>query len=158
MDIQEARKIVEKIKYKKDWHFSLVLELELDCLLLRIYHLSINSDHPEIDKKEPINGQFSISSDFLKQLKEKEFVEWIRTQVLFMETHETDEWLRYEGMNVKDPHPDLSALKDAMSDHLNMMNDFLKDRTIPLPPKEKPKRKRYDILPDFFKQKQWWKL
>jgi hypothetical protein len=51
----------------------------------------------------------SISSDFMPQRTDKELMECVvRGWLMRFELHEMDEWLRLDGVCVREPHPELS--------------------------------------------------
>jgi hypothetical protein len=105
MDVAEAQRIVEKLTYKPGW--------ELQCypdpgpaggVILRF-----GKDEPDCelggDAIRPLMLTAAFSASDLRQLDEHAFLASIFDTVARRELHEVEEWLRYDGAPLKEPHP-----------------------------------------------------
>jgi hypothetical protein len=46
----------------------------------------------------------------LRNMNLQQFLQFIREQIKILEFHEIDEWFKYNGENVTDPHPERKML------------------------------------------------
>ena len=108
MTWQEAVNLVKGITYKKGWKIEL-LPIHDDHAFI----LAIKATHPDSqqwDRPEPdrilISSQQAIDLHRLHSMSAEDFCMIIRSIVLRMEAHEADEWLRFDGKQLNNPHKD----------------------------------------------------
>jgi len=105
MDAAEAQRIVEKLNYKPGW--------ELLCypdpgprggVIFRF-----GKDEPDCELKgdavRPLMFTSALSRDELRPLDRDDVLRFIFDTVAKRELHEVEEWLRYDGQPLKEPHP-----------------------------------------------------
>lgn len=104
MTFAELCEIVARITYKPAWVVK-VYDVQPDTA----YQITLN--YQTTDSGGEADGPITISSttlipyESLTHLQSAAIVTEVRRLILRAELHEVDEWLRYRGEQVKNPHP-----------------------------------------------------
>ena len=108
MDIETAQAIVAKLTYKPGW--------ELECypqgepaggVVLRFGKSELDSEINDGKTTKPLMLATTLASAVLNQMSESGLLQFIFDTVVQRELHEIEEWLRYDGNPLKEPHPNL---------------------------------------------------
>ena len=101
MDIDEASKVLDNIRYKDGWDFALVRS-ELDDN----YRLWIRWRVPDVltGRQTTVGSYEVIWPEMLDRFNELNFLKYIRHLIHKAELHESDEWFRYKNEQIFDPH------------------------------------------------------
>jgi hypothetical protein len=105
LGLTEMRAMLAKVRYKPGWSFYLK-EVTPEsyyfdgCASVTVFCDVPDTYHPEF------TVQISASYPVPYYLPDEEaFLHWLRGYVInAVEQHESDEWFRYEGVLVNDPH------------------------------------------------------
>lgn len=100
ISFQQARDIVAKFSYKPDW--TIELRKGVMCPVLVIDRLVHDSDHPERPREE-FRSTYGVPDSAMDS--EDVFIMYVREQVIDVELHECDEFLRIGGVRLRNPHP-----------------------------------------------------
>lgn len=162
MEIEEAKAIFEKLTYKKHyrlifrenpWNFS--------------YEMVFTYMAPDADGLVPMDqqivGRYEIPIEQLKYLNRKAFLKLIHHNILQVELHEINEWLRIDGEFINDPHPEIRAMQANLERQALDLGGFAleyleNDRMASIPEAPvKPEKKR-SVIPDWINPnlKSWW--
>lgn len=117
---------LSRFTYKPGWEFHVRCAPEVDAVMLQVmFHAEDSRRGPyqipqyremtftagesfriERDDLLPVTGQFIVPRLPQRQLKDpkRRFFDWLRGTLIYMETHECDEWFRVDGMLPYDPH------------------------------------------------------
>jgi len=106
----KLRSVIENISYKPNFSFAIYPHLNPDsgfpeysdlCLLITMRVPDVSCPRCAIDVKSPV----AVSARMVDELEPDGIVEHIiRPAIRAMELHEMDEWLKFEGRHVHDPH------------------------------------------------------
>jgi hypothetical protein len=93
-------RVLEGVTYKPGWSFH-VTSFE-QVLYLEAHHAEVDSrdghDLPDFARRIPIRWPTYSADD------DEAILAWVRHCIHEWEVHEADEWLRYQGEHVHDPH------------------------------------------------------
>lgn len=106
MDTDEVRRIVEKLTYKPGW----VLECYPDegprgGVIFRFGKDELDSEINDGEATRALMLTTSLSRDELRPLGRDEILQFVFDTVAKRELHEIEEWLRFDGTPLKEPHP-----------------------------------------------------
>jgi hypothetical protein len=108
---ERLRGILREVSYKPSWKFY-VERHEFDNLVLWSEWPVPDTDRPEV--QIILRHAFSISAWSMESMTDNQIVDYIITQSIRQaEMHEMDEWFRYKGDHVRDPHPEMKEKKTA---------------------------------------------
>jgi hypothetical protein len=95
---------IGQVRYKPGWQFDLVSDHTLGD-----WALMVSAPVPNAYADDPATTWTRITSvhRIPKEIitTEDQFVDWLRHVVIGVEVHEVDEFLRFKGVQVRDPHP-----------------------------------------------------
>lgn len=99
--------VIDKISYKPEWTFRCGLSPVSDDIEVRMTFNAKDSTGKRIGY-DPVILSIRISYEIILRAKNaEEYVkETIFHSIRTMEMHEIDEWLKYNGVHVNDPHPE----------------------------------------------------
>lgn len=99
MTIEEAERIIRGITYKTGWKITANMRGNL---------FSISLVYPGLDSRpEFLNESVKLGNNFscdLQFLTEQILLCNVQELIKKTELHESDEWLRYQGKLLRDPH------------------------------------------------------
>lgn len=131
MTILEAIEIVDKITYKPKSMLQASWHLHIGYLEIRILQMMRSLEYP-YEEFTPIHLVCHIDELMLANFRdERDLIVFVRDQIRSMEEHEMNEWLKFEGKNVVDPHPEI---KTAVVKSVDLKNKVV---TLDNVPKEK---------------------
>ena len=100
MTMQEALSIMEGVTYKPGWRIGYTQSSDV--------HLLVTLFAPPwadtVNKGNMIELQFSDTFNVAKMGHRGKLLKAVRRLCHYAECHEADEWLRYDGTMVHDPH------------------------------------------------------
>lgn len=98
--------IISKIKYKSGYEFKVFNNKRNDTIEILIRYTTIDSAN---GGPITLDSLCCITKETLVYNTDiKEFIfSFIRETISRMELHEVDEFLKYDGKHIKDPHPEL---------------------------------------------------
>jgi hypothetical protein len=97
--------IVRKIHYKP--HCKLDVHRISDYFVVNIVVVMIVPDINSPERRTVIQFASTVDLEFMEQMTDFEVVErYVSRAILEAELHEMDEWLKFEGRCVKEPHPE----------------------------------------------------
>lgn len=113
--LYRLQKISSKISYKPGWKIN--IQDYASATSINGYdpyiYLILTMFQPNLDRpNEQIKLQFSKTIDpySISRMTDEQIVEYIISGLVReAELHEMDEWLKYDGIHVKEPHPELKA-------------------------------------------------
>lgn len=108
MEIDEALKLIERITYKPEVKVSADRSVLMDILHISFSRLALDSENPENTERKFVSSFHSVRADDLEIMDQLELLARIRRFLLDFETHEMNEWLRFDGQRLVDPHPELA--------------------------------------------------
>lgn len=121
MNVAEAKLFLEQFTYKPGWHIEVLEPLDPNdvpgrVLLVRIRTEAIDAYHP--DQKTWFHGMFDVRDWMLDRPDTATFLaEQMRFQIRDMELHEMDEFLRWGGRIMCDPHdPEVRSAKTQIKE------------------------------------------
>lgn len=118
MKYYEAKAIVEKLTYKPGWrivarddHTRILERGDKLRLVPAVLYVDMTLKAPSsigaCGDLAKVKMSFGFATDALFDFDRDYFLRELRTLLHKMECHETDEWLRLDGVLVTEPHPDL---------------------------------------------------
>lgn len=107
MNLAHFQNLVEKITYK-DWKIQLRRELYSDYIVLRISHLAADAYKKDFHakKKSIVLSHWTFCPEQLRAMDDEQFIGMVWHQILTLEKHESEEWFRFQGKLVHNPHPE----------------------------------------------------
>lgn len=107
----EVQNILNRIAYKPTWKLSASAPAEVIWeawyVTIHLYYEAPSVDDPGAIAKLAISMKV-YKDELAKMLASKDFVNWIVVALIKRaELHEMDEWLKFDGAHVTDPHPEL---------------------------------------------------
>lgn len=119
MTAREAHDLLSRVRYKPGWRFylegrdgdyagflrghDLMMVIEADVPDSR--YTGDPAECPLVSIRKPVSLSLMIDGPH--------FLRWLRHQIIEMEVHELDEFLRYDGELVNDPHRARLVLNDT---------------------------------------------
>lgn len=102
MTLTEAQQIIEGITYKIGTTVRIIRSYNTD-----IIQLGVGTIKPDVltFKENPLINTITITPEYLVQMTEKDLIREIKYIIVRLELHEVDEWLKYKGVCVTNPHP-----------------------------------------------------
>lgn len=102
---QRLRNIIADILYKPGWTFEVTCS-EYDYMTLWCKWQVPDVVNPE--KMLDLRHTICINAWQMEQMKTEDVVNYyVNSLIRTAELHEMDEWFRYKGEHVRDPHPEL---------------------------------------------------
>lgn len=108
--------LLERFRYKPGWKLeviptSMFAESAINACSIGMTFRAPNAESWNQDESNIIvlGRRVTISWDELHECTEEELVRTIGDQVKLFEMHEVDEWLRFDGVRLNDPHPELRS-------------------------------------------------
>jgi hypothetical protein len=101
MTFHEAYLIIEKIKYKPGWSFS--ISRKDAKVSMSVVH-SAQDVSGKVEGLIPLRLMDTFPEQHLNSFTEGELINEVRKLIAQMEKHEIDEWLRVDGRRLIDPH------------------------------------------------------
>lgn len=104
----QAKTVVEAFQYKPDWEISLKPAWYTESVFARnsvrleVRFTAIDSTDP--DQERDTDVLFDVTFDLDLMPGEDALVDFVRQTITQAEMHERDEWLRYKGELLDDPH------------------------------------------------------
>lgn len=99
---ERLRRIVGSVTYKPGWEFTVDSKGETIYVLA-----SWPATDVESGEETKLHNSFGINAMQMEQMKDDDVVKHCITQLIrSSELHEMDEWFRYKGEHVRDPHPE----------------------------------------------------
>lgn len=117
--LERVRGIVKKITYKPGWRFNVASRYfdyqptrpwDIDRVIITITAPmpNLNGDGTTVD----VISQKQIECLQLERMKDEDILDyWITHCILDLEKHEMDEWLKFDGFHVREPHPENKSEK-----------------------------------------------
>lgn len=91
---------------------TLMWEPDHDAADLRVTIMVNDRDEPR--HKVPIHGRERINGEAISHHRDGDFLRYfVRDAILRSLEHEVDEWLKLDGKQVTDPHPELKQTRSA---------------------------------------------
>lgn len=101
---QQAKEWLSEIFYKPGWDLRVARDLQ-GRPLLRLIFKAVDSTVYPIDVTRKVDV---VQSSYIPQcfLDKREFYRWVESEIVRMERHEAQEWLRSfeDGKPLNDPH------------------------------------------------------
>ena len=116
--------MLSQFSYKPGWQFDLHRRPEVGGVMLtislmvedsrrgpnqipRYREMTLTAGEPfriERDDLIPISGSYVVDRYATEGRDEDRFLRWLHSRITSVERHETDEWFRFKGRLVHDPH------------------------------------------------------
>lgn len=163
MTYAEFEAVVNKFSYKKDCSISCSHGI-YDCV--QIY---MTKNVEDVDGKYPgqipIRAIDSITYSSLREMNEANVKSLIVEMVKRMELHEMDEWLKFDGDWINDPHPELRPLKLELKWDEHFSEDAMRyamtyaalDKVVVNKEGSIKPRKGSDVFRNFMYDSEWWR-
>lgn len=111
-DFERLKMVVGLVTYKPGWQFEVSYVRTgtlgygyFDHAALDICYLGLDVGNPE--KKVVLTHSSVIDLEYISKMTNEDIVHrFISHGIREAELHEMDEWLKYAGRNVREPHPD----------------------------------------------------
>jgi hypothetical protein len=108
--------IVARLTYKESWQFVIHscyngYGAPTSGLVFGIVHYEPNVMEPS--KRVPVTISEGVGRSKIDTMTDLEIVEWVRDMIVKAEMHEVNEWFRFDGRCVHDPHPERHAFEAA---------------------------------------------
>ena len=103
MTLEELSAFTERVTYKPGYAISAFV-MGSGAMLRIMTAMTEDADKP--DDKDFVSNNYFISEQELAAMTEEHLVQVIKAQVRYLEEHEIKEWLKIDGLNVDNPHPE----------------------------------------------------
>lgn len=100
-EFEQAHEWLSRLSYKPTFKFHLRRAICTDHIELRITHLVDDVQNPDRQKIH-VSACHIVPVGTLQSFDE--FKAWIRSLIMTLEIHELDEWLKFDGIQMNDPH------------------------------------------------------
>lgn len=136
----EMEALVAKIQYKPGWEFRAVERIELNRIMVGVCLTTVEQDpekrkiqehergfvwDPAREPKTLVWWEIPFPIPELRELSDEMIVGKIWEQVIAIEAHEIQEFFRYDGLCVQEPHPE--APRELAFDGALDTFDFIHD-------------------------------
>lgn len=115
--IERVKNILSKITYKPGWTFY--VDREDKNTYKYSSYLKLHVIAQQIDISDPlkivyIKSDMMISEWDIERLSDNQLIDYLVLQLIRkVELHEIDEWLKIDGINFREPHPELKEKVSA---------------------------------------------
>lgn len=99
MTPNDMQMVLDDLEYKPDWAFMMGLEWPATLYLTRRVPDSTRPDHPMVKVIAAV-----IVPPPMRTGNGYTFLQWVKGEIRKQEIHEMDEFLRYKGELLHDPH------------------------------------------------------
>lgn len=109
MNFKDVQPTLRRITYKAKVWFDVERSLATDNLIFRMLARRPDAREysgPEID----IVIHKSVPEKHIKDWDQRILIGFVGAMIRESEMHEIDEWFKFDGENVKEPHPELVAI------------------------------------------------
>jgi len=106
MTFEKAKKLLGGVTYKPEYRFDLEKNFFGECNLTivgKVVNAKNFAEHTHIYFRRV------FSSDVFEQMTQKTFKEIVRQCCIQFETHEVNEFLKFDGKHVVAPHPGIES-------------------------------------------------
>jgi hypothetical protein len=109
--IDKYREWLSQISYRPGFTFELVERAAETCVLVTL---------KTVDVAAPaVEAHIQVSRGWLgSAMSEQQFFLWVASVIRQLEDHERAEWLRYGGLPIQNPHPELGPRALAFGGNL----------------------------------------
>ena len=101
MNLHEFDQLVRSISYKPGVMFA-PGQIAFDSVTFQLRAQTVNADHPSMTIQ--LMSQEIIPAERVRRFSMEEAKHWIRARIIDFEKHECDEWLRFNGERLVNPH------------------------------------------------------
>ncbi len=120
MNIAQCREVLADLTYKPGWTFEIETGVfEGGQLSFKITfmapHANGKGEVGPVSRRWPFWPDYYLSDGFLR---------WMASNIHWLENHEVNEWLRYQGRFLLDPHPEVADLSYGRGCHSSAQTFF----------------------------------
>ena len=98
-----CRSVLRKFKYKPGWKFKCVRAGQR--MLIQLEYRLPNTDRPK--QMLTISSRLAVDPRISTELG---LLRWLRTEILIVEIHEAEEWIRFGEKRPFDPHKEINRI------------------------------------------------
>ncbi len=104
LEQEDLDTISKHLTYKPD--VAIRLSIKKDLGFFSITQMTLDSSYFTEDSERQKKTVKSLYSTFSLDYNKEQVIELLKENLYKFETHEVDEWLRYKGIRITNPHPE----------------------------------------------------
>lgn len=110
--LHRLQEIIKRVTYKKGWRLTAAMDRFPNCGIISLFVTVTIPDANNLTLPPLMICRSNTITEWeLEQLSDAQIVEFpISTLIRDMEAHEFAEWLKFDGVCIRNPHPEVEKI------------------------------------------------